>query len=703
MSYLTVQWPWMLLLLLGLFPLSRVLRHARLQRARVYRALGRQTPGTGFIRDRLRITGMALLILALSRPGFDPERRSIAQEGRDIVFAIDVSRSMLARDAKPSRLEVAKQGVRDALARFQGERVGLLIYAGSASILCPLTRDYGFIRYMLDQATPRTVDFGGTALLSAVEKSVDNLFIEGRDGMQDLVVLTDGEDHAFDMERIAKTLGEANVDLLVIGLGDSVNGARIPVENEDGNLTYLKYKDREVYSTLQDDTLKELVAGMPGSRYMGCGTAAFDLGGIYEDFATDKPVEESASAEAYVVYKEAGLLLAAIGLLLFLVTDGFSKRLFTLLVAALATGAVSAGGSGILRESFDAAIELQLKGSQEEALEAYGDLLLRMDGVDVAPEELAVIRFNQGLCHETMAAVHGNESPESALAAARMAKICYLDAKRMDPSVSRAGMRLDPIAVMISEYEILVQAMEEQEQAMQEQLNKLIERLEALYEAQMSLRETLSMRDPASPQNRPNRRDAANQAPPEPVPPPSSQEVAGFASLQTAHRDEGTSIGDELEMLNNILTPPPIPGEPPVKGLLQEPVDLMNKAVDYQQTALQGIPDLSRWELVRASQNLAGEKIQEILELLSNDSSQSDEGDWEDYEEDWDMEDYEEGEEGMPSSRMMQGDLAAGVEMQPLPVPNYSAEELLLEEMGNLQFRQEQRAKAQAGKVEKDW
>ena len=228
MSYLTLQWPWMLILLLGLFPLAALLRHARIQRARVYNALGKQKPGTGILRDRLRIAGMAFLILCLSRPGFDPERRSIAQSGRDVVFAIDVSRSMLARDAKPSRLDAAKQGVRDALGQFQGERVGLLIYAGSASILCPLTRDYDFIRYMLDQATPRSVDFGGTTLLSAVEKSIDNIFLEGRGGMQDLVVLTDGEDHAFDIDRITETLSEANVSLLVIGIGDKVNGARIP-------------------------------------------------------------------------------------------------------------------------------------------------------------------------------------------------------------------------------------------------------------------------------------------------------------------------------------------------------------------------------------------------------------------------------------------------------------------------------------------
>ena len=97
-------------------------------------------------------------------------------------------------------------------------------------------------------------------------------------------------------------------------------------------------------------------------------------------------------------------------------------------------------------------------------------------------------------------------------------------------------------------------------------------------------------------------------------------------------------------------------------------------------------------------------KIQEILDLLAGDNEgESDDGDWEDDEEDWDMEDYEDGEDGMPSSMDMTGDLAAGSEMQPLPVPNYSVEDMLMEEQGNMQFRQQERAKANAGKVKKDW
>ena len=190
------QQPLMLLLLLVVIPLAGVLRHARRRRRVVLEEMG-----TGLLppfarwRDWSRLAALVLMVIALARPGFDPQRHSVSQSGRDVVFVLDVSRSMLAEDASPNRLEAAKNGIRDALDAFNTQRVGLVIYAGSSNILCPLTYDYNFVRYMLDQATTRAVDFGGTILLSAVEKSIDSVLMEGRGGMHDLIVLTDGEEH----------------------------------------------------------------------------------------------------------------------------------------------------------------------------------------------------------------------------------------------------------------------------------------------------------------------------------------------------------------------------------------------------------------------------------------------------------------------------------------------------------------------------
>ena len=112
----------------------------------------------------------------------------------------------------------------------------------------------------------------------------------------------------------------------------------------------------------------------------------------------------------------------------------------------------------------------------------------------------------------------------------------------------------------------------------------------------------------------------------------------------------------------------------------------------------------SSWPDARVQQQFTIDKIQEILDLLASDQSEDwDEGDWEDWEEDWDDMEFSDSEGGMNASMEGQGDLAAGAEMQALPVPNYSVEDILMEEQGSLQFRQQQRAAANEGKVEKDW
>ena len=234
MSSFTFQWPSALLLICLLIPISWLLRRARKQRKIILRSMGAERRTHRVLKDGLRLVAWALIALAVARPGYAPYYEATSQTGRDVVFALDVSQSMLARDVSPNRLEVAKQGIRDALDQFSNERVALIVYAGTASILCPLTYDYDFARYMLEQANPRTVDFGGTTLQSAVEKAVDQIFDPERNGVQDLLILTDGGDHGSQMERVKTLLAKSNTGLLVVGLGDPNNGSPILLPQEDG-------------------------------------------------------------------------------------------------------------------------------------------------------------------------------------------------------------------------------------------------------------------------------------------------------------------------------------------------------------------------------------------------------------------------------------------------------------------------------------
>lgn len=703
MSSFTFQFPLALCGLLFIIPLAALLVFAQRKRSRLVAQMGAGASRSRKGRDGLRLGALVLLVLAVARPGYSPERRSVSQSGRDVVFAIDVSRSMLAQDAPPSRLEAAKQGVRDALEGFGSERAGLVIYAGSATILCPLTFDYDFVRYMLDQATPRAVDFGGTTLLSAVEKSVDNLFSDERRGMQDLVVLTDGEDHGPEMSRVATLLKEGGVDLLLVGLGDATSGSRIPVEDEEGAMTYLRHDGNIIYTRLQDRGLRELAAAVPGASYIAPGSGPFDLGAVYGDYALGKPVAGAVGAETFVVYREAGFPLIAAALMILLVAERWRIRAGPAALAGLVMVAASVKGEEAwLEAGFAKASRLQVDGKFTEALEAYGELDAGMESVGVAPAQTAAMRFNQGLCHLGSAEAVAEESPHDALAAARQAQRCFLEARRMDRSLARAGQRLDGTAALIAVYEEEVRKQEEQDQEMQKQLNDLIERLEKLLGEQTGLHGEVRAMDPKV-RREPNPRRGVPRPPLE-APENAAGASQAFASGQEALERDGRAIHRSMEMLDRVMTPPAVEGMPSSQSILTEPVRLMTEVVAAQREAIEPLEAWSTWEVARTKQQVAIARIQEILDLLAGDNEgESDEGDWEDYEEDWEMDEYEDAEDGMPSSMSMTGDLAAGSEMQPLPVPNYEAEDLLMEEQGSMQFRQQQRAKANAGKVEKDW
>src|SRR5262245_10354754 len=156
-------------------------------------------PGVSRVRRWMRaaalLTSLGATCIALARPGWDPTPQKILRSGRDVAVLLDVSRSMLAEDLKPNRLERAKIAVRDLLDAAQGDRVGIIAFAGSASVRCPLTTDYSFARLALDNLSPETVPLGGTLIGDAIRAALDDLFKDGQDRFRDIVLITDGEDH----------------------------------------------------------------------------------------------------------------------------------------------------------------------------------------------------------------------------------------------------------------------------------------------------------------------------------------------------------------------------------------------------------------------------------------------------------------------------------------------------------------------------
>lgn len=236
----------------------------------------------------LVLAASALIIASLARPAWNPRSEKVESSGRDIVFLLDVSRSMMAEDLKPNRLERAKLAIRDLIDVLRGDRVALVVFAGTAVVRCPLTRDYGFFRLALDDVDPGSVNRGGTLIGDALRTTINDVYNDHLKRFKDIILITDGEDQESFPAEAAKAVGERGIRLIAIGLGDEKEGWRIPVLNAQGERTFLQYDGREVWSRLNANALRKMADATPGGRCLNVATGTFDLGAIYRDLIADQ-------------------------------------------------------------------------------------------------------------------------------------------------------------------------------------------------------------------------------------------------------------------------------------------------------------------------------------------------------------------------------------------------------------------------------
>jgi Ca-activated chloride channel family protein len=258
----------------------------------------------------LIIVALAFLIVALARPAWNPKPRTVQRKGRDIVFVLDVSRSMIAEDLVPSRLGKAKFSIMDMIDSLEGDRVALVVYAGSAVLKCPLTLDYGFFKLMLEDVDTYSVTRGGTMIGDAIRKALDEAFDDQEKKYKDMVLITDGEDHDSFPVEAAEEAGRRGVRIIAIGLGDEDQGRRIPVTDESGRKTFLKYKGQEVWSRLDAETLRKMANKTPGGRYLNVATGTIDLGDVYRNLIAGEEKREIESKTINLYEEKFQIFLA---------------------------------------------------------------------------------------------------------------------------------------------------------------------------------------------------------------------------------------------------------------------------------------------------------------------------------------------------------------------------------------------------------
>ena len=237
----------------------------------------------GILARGLLFIALTLIIIALARPAWEQKPTKVKRQGRDVVFVLDVSRSMLAEDLSPNRLERAKLAIMDCVERLQGDRVSLVAFAGSAKVRCPLTLDYGFFRQMLELVSTDMEVKGGTNIGDTLRLVQRTVFDNQIKAYKDIILITDGDDHDSFPVNAAEAVGDEGVRLIVIGLGNDHTGQPIPIVDEQGRRHYLTYEGQEVTSRLNDDTLRKIALATPGGRYLSVATGTIDLGQVYLD------------------------------------------------------------------------------------------------------------------------------------------------------------------------------------------------------------------------------------------------------------------------------------------------------------------------------------------------------------------------------------------------------------------------------------
>ncbi|MEY2795200.1 MAG: hypothetical protein RIR10_916 [Planctomycetota bacterium] len=291
----------------------------------------------GTARAILILTALALLSIALLDPRAGGRTEKVEQTGIDVMVAIDVSRSMLAEDARPDRLSRARQFATDIVDALGGDRVGLVEFAGVPALRCPLTFNHRAFLTQLDTLSPQATVRGGSLLGDAIRLAAASLDGEGVGKV--IVVLSDGEDMESEpIEAAATAAKEKGIRVVTVGIGDPREGARIPLTEGVGNRRYLVHDGQEVW-TKMDPTLLAEVAKAGDGFFIDAGTGQADMSqaaALLRQGLTTK-----SRAQATVSTKEPLFQYLAIAALLLLV---FECLLPTRVPSKLRT-AVSNGGS----------------------------------------------------------------------------------------------------------------------------------------------------------------------------------------------------------------------------------------------------------------------------------------------------------------------------------------------------------------------
>jgi Ca-activated chloride channel family protein len=264
---------------------------------------------------------LIFIIFALVRPKFGVKMEMVERQGVDIMIALDISHSMLARDVAPNRLERAKFEIRRFINLLRGDRVGLIIFAGESFVQCPLTLDHAAALTMLQAVNIDWVQIQGTALAEAIRQATKALGETNRKHKV-MILISDGEDHEGNVVEAARAAAREGVIIYTVGVG-SASGVPIPMNQGRDNVVYKTDRAGNLVMTRLNPVMLEKIAIETNGKYFHAGTD-LDLTRIYNEIA--KMEQTKFGMAKAVVHEEQYQIFLLIAMLFILIEFFISER-----------------------------------------------------------------------------------------------------------------------------------------------------------------------------------------------------------------------------------------------------------------------------------------------------------------------------------------------------------------------------------------
>ena len=284
--------------------------------------LQKLAPNSSTFKNTLKLIilllGIAFLVISLTNPKMGTKLKTVKREGVDIVFALDVSKSMLAEDIAPNRLEKSKQIISKIIDRLGSDRVGIIIYAGNSYPLLPITTDHAAANMFLQNANPDMVSSQGTDINGALELA-KTYYNNDEQTNRFLIIISDGEDHQEETKQVAQNLANEGVKIYTVGVGTE-RGGPIPMRVNGSMIGYKKDRQGETVITKRKPEVLQGIADAADGTYIDGNVTNNPVKEIAEIIANAEKSE--FETKQFSDYKDQFQWFLALGLL-FLIVDIF--------------------------------------------------------------------------------------------------------------------------------------------------------------------------------------------------------------------------------------------------------------------------------------------------------------------------------------------------------------------------------------------